>query len=98
MLICITCHNFSKRETSNQNIYMGRCLADDIQVMIVKTERGDCGNYEQAPDAKERIAAYKSWLEKHPPKVYEFQSGTQVGKDERPAPVKKGRGRPRRKK
>ena len=94
MLVCITCNNFSKRDTSNQRLYLGRCLVDDIQVMICPPEDGkkeSCDNYEQAPDHKERIAAYKEWKVKHPPVDYKINPGTQVGKDERPKPVKRAR-------
>jgi hypothetical protein len=77
---------------------MGRCLEQEVQVMICSPKEGvkeHCDDYEVAPDAKERIAAYKEWREKHPEPVYTFTPGMQVGKDERAKPVKS---RPRRRK
>jgi hypothetical protein len=94
MMICITCAGFAKADTSNQGVYLGRCSAEDINVLICKPENGKkeaCENYTQAPDARERIYHYKAWLAAHPPKVYEFTTGVQVGKDERAKPVRKAR-------
>jgi hypothetical protein len=97
MLICLTCANFSKRDTTNQRLFLGRCLTDDVSVMICRPGEGvkeACDNYEVAPDAKDRIAFFKEWEAKHPTPVYKMTPGMPVGTDERPKPVK----RPKRKK
>ena len=94
MLICVSCSNFNPRETTNKRLYLGRCLTEDVPVMICRPKEGvveHCDNYDVAPDAKERIAAYKEWEAKHPPVDYKITPGMQVGKDERAKPVKRTR-------
>ena len=99
-MICITCSKFTTTEDmSNQSLYIGRCGADDVAVMICPPEDGKkeaCEHYVMAPDRLQRIAAYKTWLAAHPPKKYEFTTGVQVGKDERAKPVRR-RGKSKKK-
>lgn len=88
-LICATCINFAKRETYNDRLYLGRCTVQKVGVMICPPEEAkeSCHDYKVAPDAKEQVAKYKAWREKHPLPVYQLDA--QVIDEEAAKQVKK---------